>query len=142
MNNETTELCPFCGPTCGSRPRVQSRAAKCASGRQYFVRCAMCHTEGPRSNLNEAEAIAGWNRRATPPTADSAADARDGIDYKLLLAKYIEHVGAEEGCTFTSRLYRASNGTWQGMSDRVEFSQVEKEAIEEAAEFFTTGKPA
>ncbi len=64
--NAPIKLCPFCGPTCGSAPRVHNRAAKCASGRQHFVRCPMCHTEGPRSNGSDAEAITRWNQRATP----------------------------------------------------------------------------
>ena len=61
------------------------------------------------------------------------AGLTDGVDYKLLLAKYIEHVGAEEGTDFTDRFYRASNGTWQGASARIEFNQLEKEAIDDAA---------
>jgi hypothetical protein len=56
--------CPWCPNPCGSGPRVKSRrASSAASGNHFFVRCPMCFTEGPRSTLSEAEAIARWNRR-------------------------------------------------------------------------------
>ena len=58
------------------------------------------------------------------------------IDYRTLLAKYIEHVGAEEGCTFISRLYLNKNCIYEGMSDRVTFSKDEVEALEECSNLY------
>lgn len=55
------------------------------------------------------------------------------INYELLLAKYIEHVGAEEGCIFVSRLYLNKQGTYEGMSDNVSFSKEEVKALEECS---------
>lgn len=51
------------------------------------------------------------------------------IDYKTLLAKYIEHVGAEEGCTFIGRLYRKDNGQYEGMSCKIVFNAEEVKAL-------------
>lgn len=74
---------------------------------------------------------------ATPTaTADSAA-----VDYKLLLAKYIEHINAEEGSDSINCLYRNSSDGWDGMSDKVTFSQLEKEALDEASEVFAAMHP-
>ncbi len=67
----------------------------------------------------------GWQMRS-----------KNVVDYKLLLAKYIEHVVMEEGSTFIGSLYRGSNGRWEGMSDRVDFTQEEKEALEVAEKVF------
>ena len=65
--------CPFCN---SDMPRVHTRTAKTSRGVHCFVRCPTCHTEGPRSTLDEAEAIAAWNRRAPlaahPPAAPAA----------------------------------------------------------------------
>jgi hypothetical protein len=53
------------------------------------------------------------------------------VDYKLLLAKYIEHVGAEEGTTFIGRLYRSDGGMFEGYSERVKFTEEEVAALRE-----------
>jgi hypothetical protein len=54
------KTCPFCD----WKPVVRSRNAKgVASGKHYFVRCPMCHTEGPRSTTSEALAVQKWNKR-------------------------------------------------------------------------------
>lgn len=58
------------------------------------------------------------------------------INYELLLAKYIEHVGAEEGCTFISRLYLNKHCVYEGMSDRVTFSKEEVEALEDCSNLY------
>lgn len=58
------------------------------------------------------------------------------INYELLLAKYIEHVGAEEGCTFISRLYLNKHCIYEGMSDRVSFSKEEVDALKECSNLY------
>lgn len=55
------------------------------------------------------------------------------IDYELLLAKYIEHVGAEEGTTFIQRLYPNDQGVYEGTSRRVGFTAEEVEALRAAS---------
>jgi len=82
------------------------------------------------------EEIGNRTKLYAAPASAPSDGAADAVDYKLLLAKYIEHVGAEEGCTFISQLFRGSNGKWQGMSDRCEFDQLEKEALEAAEKVY------
>jgi hypothetical protein len=55
------------------------------------------------------------------------------IDYKLLLAKYIEHVGAEEGSDLIGCLYKAKTGNYEGMSLKVDFTPEEHEALKSAS---------
>ena len=55
------------------------------------------------------------------------------IDYQLLLAKYIEHVGSEEGIDFINRLSRRADGQFEGQSNKVEFSAEEVEALRAAS---------
>lgn len=51
------------------------------------------------------------------------------VDYKILLAKYIEFVGDEEGTTFLSRI--GADG--HGESSKVYFTPAEVAALEECS---------
>lgn len=59
------DKCPFCSYFA----HVHSRKAKSAAdGYHHFVRCPMCHTEGPRSLSSQYEAIIKWNARRKEPS--------------------------------------------------------------------------
>lgn len=51
------------------------------------------------------------------------------VDYKVLLAKYIEFVGDEEGTTFLARI----RPDGRGESSNVQFSPAEVRALEECS---------
>lgn len=59
--------CPMCG---GNFLR--------ASDFEEYVACDDCGTLGP-SGKNEAEAIAAWNTRATPPEVTALVDASTAL---------------------------------------------------------------
>lgn len=69
MKDELME-CPFCGGEARSNPRAFSDAE--ADIGNAYIECIECGVETPW-RLTESEAIAAWNRRATPdPSSDLA----------------------------------------------------------------------
>lgn len=82
--------------------------------------------EGRNTNPGSAGAIESV--KAGGERADGA------VDYELLLTKYIEHVGAEEGITFIGRLYKQASGQYEGYSDKISFSADEFDALNQCAD--------
>lgn len=97
------------------------------------------------------EAIGHGTKLYARPSSDaldvSMADTAT-VNYPLLLAKYIEHVGAEEGNTFIGRLWEQAESSFVGTSDRVSFTAEEMAALHDCKERYinapamhpTTGK--
>jgi hypothetical protein len=113
MNEQQAlEPCPFCEWT----PVARSRNAKgVASGKHYFVRCPMCHTEGPRSTNSEASAINLWNNRTESSGRSELLEALKEAQRAINSMK----VEAENGAVI---------GDEQGMLDACE--QISKEGLE------------
>ena len=63
----------------------------------------------------------------------SAGPAKAVIDYELLLSKYIEHVGEEEGVTFISQ-FLLRDGYYEGMHSDVKLTIEEYAALKRASE--------
>lgn len=67
-----------------------------------------------------------WANKSSPAVPPS--DVPASVDYRLLLAKYIEHVGMEEGVTFISRL-KPEDGVYRSDRHSTEFSAEEYAAL-------------
>ncbi len=72
--------CPFC--EC-DYPRYQYRKSSSAVNGHHFIRCPLCHTEGPRSLLGETDAVGKWNDRAKG-MADIRLDAINRLEDRLV----------------------------------------------------------
>lgn len=90
---------------------------------------------------SDVEALFAASLKAPTDVAKEQPEQHKAIDYKLLLAKYIEHVGAEEGVTFISRLAQNDEGMFKGQSDKVKFTRGEVEALQECDDFFKGARP-
>lgn len=81
-----------------------------------------------------ATANADMQLQSDAPAAPARLSDASEVDYAKLLAKYIEHVGAEEGCDFINRLW-LKDGVYVGYGDKAVFSPKEYEALDFARDF-------
>lgn len=73
----SNEPCPFCG---SMDIRCEHFIMGSVYGREYYVTCANCHTDGP-SGISEHDALRNWNHKSHKPPHDTPADSKLAEEY-------------------------------------------------------------
>lgn len=103
-----TLACPLCG--CKASPLAGSRC--------HWVRCDMCHCEGPLAKT-AASAIEAWNRRAPQPVA-GPIEGDEYVSTDALLLAALRHRGAR-GPVDPTAVYTTLDIRWlRAAADRIE----------------------
>ncbi|UWX75328.1 Lar family restriction alleviation protein [Burkholderia gladioli] len=88
MTDVHIELCPFCGGRASSSQQT--------TGGRWAAYCLNCEAMVD-GEFSELDAIAAWNRRASPaPAISESEDARDAARYRHLRAYYTRVVFMQE----------------------------------------------